>query len=51
VGLADEPDLGRGLGNMEKRAFELGGNFEARAGVTGGTDVVWTVPSRPDQPA
>jgi PAS domain S-box-containing protein len=51
VGLADDPDLGRGLGNMEKRALELGGTFEARAGVAGGTDVVWTVPSRPDRPA
>ncbi len=47
VGIAD---TGRrsGLANMAARATSLGGEFDARAGETGGTVLEWRVPLRSD---
>jgi signal transduction histidine kinase len=48
-GLPAEPASGRGLGlrNMASRAEALGGRFEARPGVGGGTVLEWSVPPDP----
>jgi len=35
---------GSGLGNMQRRAVDLGGSFSAASPLGGGTELVWTIP-------
>jgi two-component system sensor histidine kinase DevS len=44
AGLDRVPLGGRGLGNMQRRASDLGGTFEVGSNPHGGTTLVWTVP-------
>ncbi len=44
VGLPAHQTRSSGLGNLERRAAELGGSFDRRRPAAGGLEVIWSVP-------